>query len=277
LPPLVDKLDRTLTNLDQATGNANKILGDNREAIADFSQNGLAQVGPTLAELRLVLPRPAPRGQPPRPAPRRLPHRQDQPVEFDHESPYGNPRSAAKPGRREAPCRPSVQDCRPPPRRPRGCGVLGGAEPIQIVDPSTRVAPDASWPRADWSLLVPRPARGPGDRQRSASWCARRPARCRSTRAPPGPTRRPTWCRPCSCARFEDSGRIVSVARPGEALRGEFQLASELRAFESVYSGATPEAVIELHARLVRVSDGKAVSARTFRIAEPASGTESAR
>jgi phospholipid/cholesterol/gamma-HCH transport system substrate-binding protein len=55
LPPLVDKLDRTLSNLDQATGNANRILGDNREAIADFSQNGLAQVGPTLVELRLVL------------------------------------------------------------------------------------------------------------------------------------------------------------------------------------------------------------------------------
>ncbi|MGH8029484.1 MAG: MlaD family protein [Arenimonas sp.] len=55
LPPLMDKLDRTLTNLDKASGNANAILGDNRQAIADFSQNGLGQVGPTLAELRVLV------------------------------------------------------------------------------------------------------------------------------------------------------------------------------------------------------------------------------
>jgi phospholipid/cholesterol/gamma-HCH transport system substrate-binding protein len=55
LPPLMDKLDRTLANLDKATGNANAILGDNRQAIADFSQNGLAQVGPTLVELRVLV------------------------------------------------------------------------------------------------------------------------------------------------------------------------------------------------------------------------------
>ena len=55
LPPIVDKLERTLANLDSASNNANKILGDNREAIADFSQNGLAQVGPTLAEVRVLV------------------------------------------------------------------------------------------------------------------------------------------------------------------------------------------------------------------------------
>jgi phospholipid/cholesterol/gamma-HCH transport system substrate-binding protein len=55
LPPLVDKLERTLANLDSASNNANRILGDNREAIADFSQNGLAQVGPTLAEVRTLV------------------------------------------------------------------------------------------------------------------------------------------------------------------------------------------------------------------------------
>jgi phospholipid/cholesterol/gamma-HCH transport system substrate-binding protein len=55
LPPLVEKLDRTLANLDQASNNANAILGDNRQAIADFSQNGLSQVGPTLTELRVLV------------------------------------------------------------------------------------------------------------------------------------------------------------------------------------------------------------------------------
>ena len=55
MPALVEKLDRSLANLDKATGNANAILGDNRQAIADFSQNGLGQVGPTLTELRVLV------------------------------------------------------------------------------------------------------------------------------------------------------------------------------------------------------------------------------
>jgi phospholipid/cholesterol/gamma-HCH transport system substrate-binding protein len=55
LPPLVEKLDRTLANLDKASNNANAILGDNREAISDFVQNGLGQVGPTLSELRVLV------------------------------------------------------------------------------------------------------------------------------------------------------------------------------------------------------------------------------
>ena len=55
LPPLMDKLERTLANLEKTSGNANAILGDNRQAIADFSQNGLGQVGPTLAEVRVLV------------------------------------------------------------------------------------------------------------------------------------------------------------------------------------------------------------------------------
>ena len=56
--------------------------------------------------------------------------------------------------------------------------------------------------------------------------------------------------------------------------RGDFQLTSELRAFDSIYDGATPDAVIELHARLVRTTDGKAVAAKTFRVSERAGGTD---
>jgi phospholipid/cholesterol/gamma-HCH transport system substrate-binding protein len=55
LPPLMDKLERTLANLEKTSSNANAILGDNRQAIADFSQNGLGQVGPTLAEVRVLV------------------------------------------------------------------------------------------------------------------------------------------------------------------------------------------------------------------------------
>jgi phospholipid/cholesterol/gamma-HCH transport system substrate-binding protein len=55
LPALMAKLERTLSSLESASKNANGVIADNRQAIASFSQNGLAQVGPTLAELRELM------------------------------------------------------------------------------------------------------------------------------------------------------------------------------------------------------------------------------
>jgi phospholipid/cholesterol/gamma-HCH transport system substrate-binding protein len=52
LPALVASLDRTLGELESASTTANAILTDNREAISDFSQDGLGQVAPTLRQLR---------------------------------------------------------------------------------------------------------------------------------------------------------------------------------------------------------------------------------
>ena len=52
LPPILDKLETTLTKLDSAAGNADSILGENRAAINSFANDGLAQLGPTLTELR---------------------------------------------------------------------------------------------------------------------------------------------------------------------------------------------------------------------------------
>lgn len=55
LPEIIAKLDRTLASLESASKNANGMIADNREAVSSFSQNGLAQVGPTLAELRILV------------------------------------------------------------------------------------------------------------------------------------------------------------------------------------------------------------------------------
>ena len=52
LPGIIEKLDRTMSQLDLATGNANAILGENRAAINSFASDGLGQLGPTLTELR---------------------------------------------------------------------------------------------------------------------------------------------------------------------------------------------------------------------------------
>jgi phospholipid/cholesterol/gamma-HCH transport system substrate-binding protein len=55
LPEIMAKLDRTLGALESTARNANGMIADNREAVASFSQDGLAQVGPTLAELRELM------------------------------------------------------------------------------------------------------------------------------------------------------------------------------------------------------------------------------
>ncbi|MEJ7746565.1 MAG: MlaD family protein [Luteimonas sp.] len=55
LPQLVNKLDGTLSKMDSAAGGADKILNENRAAISSFANDGLAQLGPTLAELRLLI------------------------------------------------------------------------------------------------------------------------------------------------------------------------------------------------------------------------------
>jgi phospholipid/cholesterol/gamma-HCH transport system substrate-binding protein len=52
LPPLVEKLDATLSQLESASKNANGILDENRDSWAEFSQEGLGQVGPTMRQLR---------------------------------------------------------------------------------------------------------------------------------------------------------------------------------------------------------------------------------
>lgn len=52
LPDLMKRLDHTLAQLDAATTNANGVISENREPLANFTQNGLSQIGPTIGELR---------------------------------------------------------------------------------------------------------------------------------------------------------------------------------------------------------------------------------
>jgi phospholipid/cholesterol/gamma-HCH transport system substrate-binding protein len=55
LPGMVDKLDRTLTQLESAANNTNALIAENRAPLASFTQGGLQQVGPTLTELRTLI------------------------------------------------------------------------------------------------------------------------------------------------------------------------------------------------------------------------------
>ena len=55
LPALMDRIDSTVAKLDSTAGNANALIAENRPAINSFANDGLAQLGPTLAELRRLI------------------------------------------------------------------------------------------------------------------------------------------------------------------------------------------------------------------------------
>lgn len=156
-----------------------------------------------------------------------------------------------------------------------GCSVLPKREPTRIYQPAPSAAgAHADWPRAAWSLVVAKPAAGqllntdginvrpaPGTVQvyKGASWSD--PA--------------PELVQTALLRSFEDSQKILSVARSGAGVRGEYQLLTELRAFESVYAQpGQPQAVVEIYAKLVHAADGQVVAARSFRESEPSTGEE---
>ena len=55
LPALMTKLEATVGKLDSAAGNADAMITENRPALQNFANDGLAQLGPTLAELRALI------------------------------------------------------------------------------------------------------------------------------------------------------------------------------------------------------------------------------
>lgn len=55
LPELIAKLNKTLTEFEKLGKNANTLIDSNDDALNNFSQQGLAQVGPAIAELRTLL------------------------------------------------------------------------------------------------------------------------------------------------------------------------------------------------------------------------------
>ena len=72
---------------------------------------------------------------------------------------------------------------------------------------------------------------------------------------------------------FEDSGRLRGVARANSALRSDYVLLTELRAFESDYRKGGAEARIALSAKLARSGSRDVLAARVFEQSVAAQGT----
>lgn len=71
---------------------------------------------------------------------------------------------------------------------------------------------------------------------------------------------------------FENASRLRAVGRPGERLMADYQLVTDIRAFNiSAVAGA---AEVEIAAKVVADRSGRIVAARVFRAVVPASATE---
>lgn len=156
-----------------------------------------------------------------------------------------------------------------------GCSILPERQPISTYEPVlTQPVAHPEWPKVNWSLLVARPAAGqqvdseritvrpsPGYLQvyKDAAW---------SDNAP-------DLMQGFLLKSFQDAENILAVSRSGGGVRGQYQLLTDLRSFESIYTGpGQPQAVIELYVRLVRTADGHVVAARGFRESEPATAED---
>ena len=155
------------------------------------------------------------------------------------------------------------------------CSILPKREPSTIYEPA-RSAPSAhaDWPQATWSLLVAAPAAG---QMLDSERITVRPT-AGSVQVYKGANWSdsvPDLLQTALLRSFEDSQKILSVSRPGGGVRGEYQLLTELRAFESVYAQpGQAQAVIEVYAKLVHTADGQVVAARSFKDSEPSSSEE---
>lgn len=155
------------------------------------------------------------------------------------------------------------------------CGLIPKREPMKMYETAVpRSAAPADWPSVNWSLLVAKPVAGqwldsdrisvrpaPGAVQvyKGASWSESVPDMVQTALV----------------RTLEDSGKILSVSRPGAGVRGEYQLLTEIRAFESVYGQAgQPQATVEIYAKLVHTADGHAIAARSFTETETASSED---
>jgi cholesterol transport system auxiliary component len=156
-----------------------------------------------------------------------------------------------------------------------GCSILGGKqkEPTTLYAPDPRVQADPSWPGVDWQLSISRPeAARMVDSMRIA---------VRPTPEEVQVYKGAAWAKMPSdmvedavLRALEDSGKIPAVAHQGSGIAADYKLVMELRRFESDYSGgATPNATIEINAKLLHAGAQDVVASRTFVQSVPANST----
>lgn len=142
-----------------------------------------------------------------------------------------------------------------------GCAAIGGPRTeVKVYAPATAITADPAWPVAGWSLAIGVHA---ANQMLDSARIAVRPTpdRFQAYKGAAWADNAPDMLQTALIEGFEDSGKIAAVGRFGSGNRGDFGLLLEVRAFETVYRGDQPEAVIEAQASLFRLRGGRGVVA----------------
>ncbi|MER2552952.1 MAG: ABC-type transport auxiliary lipoprotein family protein [Thauera sp.] len=152
----------------------------------------------------------------------------------------------------------------------QACTILPKAEPLDVyLLPATAPASASATQAAPWSLRIARPAAGvhlsgqrivvvPEDNRVSvyagAGWSDPAPVLVRNR----------------LLDAFRADGRVAALSSDDKQLQADFELDSDLRAFQSEYRDGRPEAVLRLDARLVHTATRRIVASRSFALHAPA-------
>ena len=153
------------------------------------------------------------------------------------------------------------------------CTILPKAEPLDVyLLPATAPASATATQAAPWSLRIARPAAGvhlsgqrivvvPEDNRVSvytgAGWSDPAPVLVRNR----------------LLDAFRADGRVAGLSSDDKQLQADFELDSDLRAFQSEYRDGRPEAVVRLDARLVHTATRRIVASHSFALRAPATDT----
>ena len=153
------------------------------------------------------------------------------------------------------------------------CTILPKAEPLDVyLLPATAPVSASATQAAPWSLRIARPAAGvhlsgqrivvvPEDNRVSvytgAGWSDPAPVLVRNR----------------LLDAFRADGRVAGLSSDDKQLQADFELDSDLRAFQSEYRDGRPEVVVRLDARLVHTATRRIVASRSFALRAPATDT----
>ena len=149
------------------------------------------------------------------------------------------------------------------------CTILPKAEPLDVyLLPATAPVSASATQAAPWSLRIARPAAGvhlsgqrivvvPEDNRVSvytgAGWSDPAPVLVRNR----------------LLDAFRADGRVAGLSSDDKQLQADFELDSDLRAFQSEYRDGRAEAVLRLDARLVHTASRRIVASRSFEQRQP--------
>ena len=153
----------------------------------------------------------------------------------------------------------------------QACTILPKAEPLDVyLLPSAAPVPASAAQAVPWSLRITRPAAGvhlsgqrivvvpEGSRvsvYKGAGWSDPAPVLLRNR----------------LLDAFRSDGRVAALSTDDKQLQADFELDSELRAFQSEYRDGRPEVVVRLDARLVDTGSRRIVASRSFELGVAAS------